>query len=372
MTNAEEQVDSQSQKEPREDLFTAPLSEQIEKSVSSAEAMLRPLQRAQIAVGVGQQATELTESLDGVTSSLRRIAIESSHRATEVLETASWAERMANGIRSSMRVLTPIDVSPLLEELGNLRLAGARQQELYEALTSSYLGVFRGFATAFASTFQSLLDQLGREHARRLEQTLSRYHWWPVPGLPNEFYLGLLELIEDGQTRRVNRYICDWFSWNRYRRLGRMMRRWENNEYFRHRRPIYNQALLAHRRNWYNLTVPALIPLVEGVARDYLQCEHGISERSGRRAIEEALNRNIPPGAFREELQQALIRFLTSSTFADTDHGGVLPSGYELNRHGVAHSRHLRYGTEANSLRCFLLLETLYQFIEREPPVSWF
>lgn len=371
MTNTEEQADSQSQKEPREDLFTEPFSEQIEKSISTARGQLRSLQSAEIAAGAAQRQAELTKALDSVTS-LRRVVTESSHRATELLETASWAERLANGIRSPMRALAQIDLSPLLEDLHDLSLAATRYQELYEALTSSYLGVFRGFASTFASEFQSFLDQLSRAHARRLERTLSRYHWWPVPGLPDEFYLGILELIEDGQTRGVNRYICDWFGWNRYRRLGRMVRRWENNEYFRSRRPIYNQALQAHRHGWYNLTVPSLIPLVEGVARDYLQGQHGITERRGQRAIEKALDRNIPPGAFREELQQALIRFLTSSTFADTDRGGVLPSGYELNRHGVAHSRHLRYGTEANSLRCFLLLETLYQFIEGGPAVSWF
>lgn len=62
-------------------------------------------------------------------------------------------------------------------------------------------------------------------------------------------------------------------------------------------------ALMAHRRHWYNLTVPALIPLVEGIARDYLQEEHGITERRGLTAVRDALDRNIPESVFREELQ---------------------------------------------------------------------
>lgn len=103
------------------------------------------------------------------------------------------------------------------------------------------------------------------------------------------------------------------------------------------------------------------MPLVEGISRDYLLEVHHISQRRGQQAIEQALSHHIPSSAYLEELQQALVRFLTSSTFADTNN--VLPSGYELNRHGVAHSRHLRYGTEVNSLRCFLLLETLFQYM---------
>jgi hypothetical protein len=240
----------------------------------------------------------------------------------------------------------------------------------YAAFAANYLTPFQETLNRIALSFRPILEEFSRVQVRLLERTLRHYHWWPVPGLPSGFYQGILDLIEQEQTRGINRYICDWFRWNRYRRLGRMVRRWDGNEYFCRRRAIYHQALMAHRRHWYNLTVPALIPLVEGIARDYLQEEHGITERRGLTAVRDALDRNIPESVFREELQQALIRFLTSSTFADTD--DVLPSGYELNRHGVAHSRHLRYGTEANSLRCFLLLETLYQFIADALEISWF
>lgn len=367
MPNVEEGEKGEPEDEAREDLFEEPTIQRAIQTYAHIDAQLQAASRS-----ISLQASQFNAALDSI-GFLSRMVSEAANRLTATItEPIRQVTQLSEQIQSSMTVGIQVDLSPLLSQW---RIVGSTldlYKAAYDALVTNYLTSFQEALSRVTFSFRPLLDEISRAQARQLERILRRYHWWPVPGLPPEFYLGILDLVEQGQTRRVNRYICDWFRWNRYRRLGRMVRRWDDNEYFRCRRHIYNQALMAHRRGWYNLTVPALMPLVEGVARDYLQKEHGITERSGKVAIEEALNRNIPPSVFREELQQALIRFLTSSTFADTDHDGILPSGYELNRHGVAHSRHLRYGTEVNSLRCFLLLETLYQFIADALEISWF
>lgn len=356
--------------EAEEGLFTEPINQQAQRTWSLINAHLQSVGRLNVSTQISQQISQLNKALSGITS-FNKVISETIGRMADLVEPVNQVAQLGEQLRSSLVVGALVDLSPLLEGWRTVGSVLDRYGETYKAFISNYLTAFQEVLPRITSNFRPLFDQLSRLQARQLERTLCRYHWWPVPGLPFEFYMGILDLAEQGQSRRINRYICDWFRWNRYRRLGRIVKRWDGNEYFRCRRHIYNQALMAHRRGWYNLTVPALMPLVEGVARDYLRGKHGVTERRGRAAIEEALNRNIPPSVFREELQQALIRFLTSSTFADTDRGDVLPSGYELNRHGVAHSRHLRYGTEANSLRCFLLLETLYQFITDNPDTSW-
>ncbi len=371
MPKDKENEKSQLEDENQEGLLTEPASQQAYRALSSINSYLSSLGQISVSTQVAQQVAQVNRALVDI-SALGKAVSRSVSRMADLVEPVNRIAQMGELIRSSLTTYTQVDLSPLVERLRTVGSILDDYRGIYNAFASSYLATFQQALSKIGPDFGSLIEQLSRIEARLLERTLRRYYWWPVPGLPFEFYEGILDLAEQGETRKVNRYICDWFRWNRYRRLGRMVRRWESNEYFRCRRHVYNQALMAHRRGWYNLTVPALIPLVEGVARDYLQGEHGITKRSGKIAIEQSLGRNIPSSVFREELQQALIRFLTSSTFADTDSGDVLPSGYELNRHGVAHSRHLRYGTEANSLRCFLLLETLYQFIANGPEVSWF
>ena len=365
MPDVKECEDKERIEETREELFEEPVTQWALKTHAPIEAQLRAIRQSSTPIQVGQLQRVLLDI-----SSLDRALSEAAGRlAADLVEPVRRMGQLGKQFQSALTAAVQIDLSPLLEISRAVGSMLDRYEAVYRAFVTNYLAPFQETLSRIAPDFRPLLDQISGVQVRLLERTLRRYHWWPVPGLPSEFYLGILDLVEQGQTRRVNRYICDWFRWNRCRRLGRMVRRWDSNEYFRRRRPIYAQALVAHRRGWYNLTVPALIPLVEGVARDYLQEEHGITERGGMVAVQEALDRSIPANVFREELRQALIRFLTSSTFADTDK--VLPSGYELNRHGVAHSRHLRYGTEANSLRCFLLLETLYQFISEAPDISW-
>lgn len=337
--------------EIREELFEEPVTQRALKTHAPIDAQLRVIGQSGIPIQLGQ----LHKILANITSLDRTISEAAGRLVADLMEPVEQMGQLGEQFRSALTAAAQIDLSPLLEISRTVGSMLDYYEAFYKAFVADYLAPFQETLNRIALSFRPLLDEISRVQARSLARTLHRYHWWPVPGLPFEFYKGILDLIEQRQARRVNRYICDWFRWNRYRRLGRMVRRWDSNKYFRRRRPIYTQALMAHRRGWYNLTVPALVPLVEGIARDYLQEEHGITERRGLVAVQGALDQNIPANVFREELQQALIRFLTSSTFADTNN--VLPSGYELNRHGVAHGRHLRYGTEANSLRCFLLLE---------------
>lgn len=360
--------DTERGKEPRGDLFEEPKARRIRDISTDIDKLLRAIGEGSVSkLHVGQ----LDEALQDIHELQAAVSRASDRLVASVVDPLVQLAELGKQLSASARIGVQVQLSPMLALSQRISAMMDSYQAAYQALVATYLAPLQQALGRFAESFRPLLDEISRAQVRQLEYLLRRHHWWPVPGMPVAFYKGILALVQQGQTRRINRYICDWFRWNRYRRLGRMVKRWDRNEYFCRRRHIYNQALKSHRRGWYNLTVPALVPLVEGVARDYLEEKHGVSERSGKKAIEKALGKSISTDVYREEMQQALVRFLTSSTFADTDRNDVLRSGYDLNRHGVAHSRHLRYGTEANSLRCFMLLETLYQFIAEDPGTSW-
>jgi len=352
----------------REELFERPIVERVLESSTGVERLMRAAAQGTMST---RSLAELTEAVQRTVALQTSIAEASNRLVTSLVKPLEELGQIRSQLQVPVDALLSQALAATLEVSKYLNASLRNFQSAYGALVQSYLAPLQGALLRITDGFRPLLDEITRAKARQLESLMRRWHWWPIPGMPTDFYMGILRLLEQGLAGRVNQYICHWFRWNRYRRLGRMVRRWDTNEFFRRRRHIYGQALKAHRRGWYSVTVPALLPLVEGVARDYLQEQHGLSERSGVKAIKQALGKRIPKDVFREEVQQALIRFLTGSTFADTNAGDLLPSGYELNRHGVAHSRHLRYGTEANSLRCFLLLETLFQFIADDPRTPW-
>ena len=119
--------------------------------------------------------------------------------------------------------------------LDDVRRTVDQMRQIQTAILDQYLEAFKRIQPAITDLLGPILARIKRARAEHLETTMRRYRWWPVPGLLWEFYEGILELEDQGRTRYVNRYICDWFGWNRCRRLGRLARRWSANEYFRRR-----------------------------------------------------------------------------------------------------------------------------------------
>lgn len=245
--------------------------------------------------------------------------------------------------------------------------------DFYRALDSLTAQVLQPLSEAMVHLSRTIatidLSGIERGVATRLAHSLWQYGWWLVPGVDTELYYGIIDLATKGQGRSINRFICDWYGANNCRRLSTMVRRWDSNKYFQRRRQAYKQALWAHRRGTYYLTIPALLPLLEGIAKDYLQEEHGITEEGTRKAVITAVRQNPAFRPWREVELDALVRVLASTTYEKTD---LLPekTGLILNRHGILHGLYPRYGREANSLRCFLLLETLYHAITPQERVA--
>lgn len=255
-------------------------------------------------------------------------------------------------------MLTPLDhaLSYLTQELG-LTSSSPKSYSLDRTFQHISPRLMQEFQR-LDQMLKKMLDSIGKKSANNLYKAFAKLHWWPVLGLPDEFYHSIMALIDQGQTRKVDKFICNWFSEKNFRQLNLLTKRWDNNPYFHHRRTVYRQALKAHKMRLYNLSVAALLPQIEGIAVDFLQGEAGL-KREGKTAIMKVIALGGSDTAYDERIKEGLVDFLRTSTYEQTEH--VLPSGLELNRHGVLHGLHTRYGTEANSLRAFLWLEVIYE-----------
>jgi len=266
-----------------------------------------------------------------------------------------------------LEIVNLAEVVQSFQQIGSIVvpvIAELRKQlaDLYRVLDSFTAEVLQPLSEAMVHLSRTIvtidLSGIERGAATLLAHSLWRYGWWLVPGADAELYHGIIDLAAKGQGRKINRFVCDWYSANNCKRLSTIVRGWHSNKYFQRRRQVYKQALWAHRRGKYYLTIPALLPLLEGIAKDYLQEEHGITEEGTRKAVIKAVRQNPAFRPWREVELDALVRVLASTTYEKTD---LLPekTGSILNRHGILHGLYPRYGREANSLRCFLLLETL-------------
>jgi len=135
---------------------------------------------------------------------------------------------------------------------------------------------------------------------------------------------------------------------------------WWDVPYLAERRPIVEDAVRAHEDGRYTLSIPALMPLVDGLTAVIVSAQ--IRRPGGVICARQAADMYSKEN---EEIwSEALLTVITEQVFKSYSfESGSAPS--MLNRHGILHGRISSYGTEANSFRTILLIDIFVRF-ERE------
>jgi hypothetical protein len=159
-----------------------------------------------------------------------------------------------------------------------------------------------------------------------------------------------LEIYKASGEAAMNNAIADYFNGNSYARLSEITDAWSSIPYLRDRQTIIRDAVSAHREGRFTLSVPTLLPLVEGLSDEIL----GTAVR----------NENAVKAVARDWKQREAE--IWAQVFADVIENVVYksydfrnaPAPY-LSRHGILHGRTPDYATTVNSIRVFLLIDAI-------------
>lgn len=91
------------------------------------------------------------------------------------------------------------------------------------------------------------------------------YPDWTIPALKN-----IIDAHKAGKDKEIEESIVDYFDKNV---LNEMLKRWKTNNKFSTRIQVLEDAIWAHEMGKYTLSVPALLPQIEGI----------INENSGKK-----------------------------------------------------------------------------------------
>jgi len=218
----------------------------------------------------------------------------------------------------------------------------------------------------FKDLFVAMLAQSGMEKSvapftqsdEELEKLLSESAWWVLhKDITGEVKRSLLRFSREGRADRVDVYLCDYFRSDDLVRLRSKLQDWLAIPYLTDRKAILLDCLDAHSAGKYTLTIPALFPLIDGLTRrfrkDRLRSRKGI----------------IAVGQFAQHYRRkehkswsaSFEKFLRQIAYVSYDFQQGSPPNV-LNRHGVLHGEIANYASEANSLKTFLVLDTVAQF----------
>ena len=185
--------------------------------------------------------------------------------------------------------------------------------------------------------------------------------WWFAPSLAKEVdYNQVVEAIEEYKNNKnsIFNLIQTLFSEDDFEYLKSIVRDWFANKYFAPRRKIIEQAINAHIRGDYGVSIPTLISQAEGIAEAYCKANSIPYKRSdGKDKIIKSLKNNKKFSEIRNE--NLFLIYSEEKMFLDTNKLDLEQNKSQLNRHAILHGLSYSYDTEENSYRCILLLDLL-------------
>lgn len=204
---------------------------------------------------------------------------------------------------------------------------------------------------------------------KELARILEERGWWVLQrDITGPIQRDILRFAREGKGDEIDTYLYQLFAKDDYAALKGKVRNWFATPYLSQRESIVLDCLWAHRQRKYNLTVPCLLPLVDGLTRDFCRTLEAMGLTSEKRGTIKAgtfaaVYKNTEESLWGNPFNKIINEFVFESfTFSkETPRAS-------LNRHGILHGEIPSYGTEANSLKLFLMIDTIQSFIQTFNP----
>jgi hypothetical protein len=223
-------------------------------------------------------------------------------------------------------------------------------EPLFEAIARfSRPEVAAAFSAAIREAFEDF-ERRTREEEKAFVDFVVQNGW---VGLERYFTSELLHLLvqigaEQG-IEAANARMPDIFS---IERLETMVGGWRGIPYLEDRSQLCSEAIQAHRLGLHTLVPPALIPLAEGLAAEIVGGRPNATDKVRRAA---RAQQHHPSSD--KEFGVATVAVL-EDYYQHTNFGKAAAPAL-FNRHLILHGRSADYHTPCNSLRAFLLVDTV-------------
>jgi hypothetical protein len=192
-----------------------------------------------------------------------------------------------------------------------------------------------------------ILTILAARHDR-LEEMLARLSW-PLPGHLGSKWLDDVAqrfLAGEATAEQVEGAFLRNYSAHG---IAEVRRTWASDPKIADRLPILLDALRAHEKEQFNLSVPVVLAQLEGLVA-------AAKAHAGRFTTSTLVAYLEPIISDGSRFERVAAKLVVDTLWAEFRHGAVLPP---LSRHAILHGADTTYGTGANSLKAILFFDTI-------------
>jgi hypothetical protein len=277
------------------------------------------------------------------------------------------AAMMGNARQGVQQFLAPIEAS--FDQAGAVVRAAVDLEENIQRSAERWLASHQAAVARMVEQTKSAMVQRASEMAEMMTAAAAGFERYRIEEEPEACallcqagWVGMNHNFSIRQLREsvlihathgeaaMNNAILEYFAEGDFAVLDSMGKRWMSVPYLRERKHIIHDAIDAHKRGKFTLSIPALLPFVEGLSAEIL----GACSKKAVTRLTRKLKANHP-----ELWEQAICDFVEKVVYKDYQFG--TDSGACLNRHGVLHGRDFTYPSAVNSTRVFLLIDAFAQ-----------
>ena len=243
--------------------------------------------------------------------------------------------------------------------------------ELGDLLSQLIQRKLNGFLHSFETEVQRFLKNLNSDEVRKsislakeaffesLNEGVAicqKYDWPISESFPPSLYLKVISQYRNGKIKQseIDALFVDYLSYDNFDYLKtRIMAYWESNDLIKKRMDIFYDCVNALQNgnsqfNPSNVVVPTLISQIDGILSDFFG-------KQLRRGWKETFQKEISNYEYSELLNNQIGDVLFESSYYKSE----IVSRIGINRHKILHGEELQYGTLANSMRLFLIIDHL-------------
>lgn len=189
----------------------------------------------------------------------------------------------------------------------------------------------------------------------KADNILRNTGWWIQPHWTIPELLNVIE--SEGKEESIVRFIVGYFS---EEELSKITRRWRKNEVLQERVKILEDAVWAHNHGKYTLTVPALLPQIEGMIAD-IGATMGIRGKTSKN-VKKILNERRMKHS--DSLATNTIHEIILEIFTITSKRDKKTAQPEKGRNPILHGHLTEYDSREFSLKLILLVDYLQEHLK--------
>ncbi|HVZ58731.1 MAG TPA: hypothetical protein VG935_03210 [Patescibacteria group bacterium] len=229
---------------------------------------------------------------------------------------------------------------------------------------ANYLDNFNKAIQAMVPDISKIIDFAESiKKLREIEKrALIESGWFICPSLdpvPYHYIRNAVIQYDKGRKGSVTVFMKSLYGDKDWEYLDKVVNGWSTNKFFTKQRvKIIKDALHAHKNGQYTLSIPALLPIIEGICGDFCKTQNiHVNDSASSQKAKNAMQKLKTDG--KEYVSELVLEFIENQLYINTGNLRALRNKRFLNRHGILHGSYSGYADCARSLRCFLLLDVL-------------